>query len=211
MGSDLVVDIDAQPESTTKHPITASARPRKEVFFFMRIEVGAVGDDLGFGAKNEYASSCRPPSLAAELTAAPGRYRKFSWTQQCPVSPKKAIGSLSDLEIVGCKSTAAVHFSPPFCPIAWLWGCKSGKNCPCWGRFSLSTLQVRQAPGRAEQMLMVSDLGMHTSADLCVQVPPFPPFPLSRSTRPHCSAATEIRISPRAHGCAVPVRRAASR
>lgn len=68
MGSDLVVDIDAQPESTTKHPITASARPRKEVFFFMRIEVCAVSYDLGFGAKNdEYASSSRPPPLAAEF------------------------------------------------------------------------------------------------------------------------------------------------
>ncbi|MEY4563545.1 MAG: hypothetical protein RLZZ618_2822, partial [Pseudomonadota bacterium] len=38
--------------------------------------------------------------------------------------------SLSDLESVGCKSTAAVHFSPSFCPIAGLWACKSGKNCP---------------------------------------------------------------------------------
>jgi RHH-type proline utilization regulon transcriptional repressor/proline dehydrogenase/delta 1-pyrroline-5-carboxylate dehydrogenase len=54
--------------------------------------------------------------------------------------------SLSDLESVGCKSTAAVHFSPSFCPIAGLWACKSGKNCPRWGRFSLSTFQVRQAP-----------------------------------------------------------------
>ncbi|MDP2768775.1 MAG: hypothetical protein Q8O81_02955, partial [Giesbergeria sp.] len=48
------------------------------------------------------------------------------------------------MEIVGCKSAAAVHFSPSFCPIAGLWGGKSGKNCPRWGRFSLSTLQVRQ-------------------------------------------------------------------
>ncbi|HRA14371.1 MAG TPA: hypothetical protein PK238_06965, partial [Giesbergeria sp.] len=54
--------------------------------------------------------------------------------------------SLSDLEIVGCKSAAAVHFPPSFCPIAGLWGCKSGKNCPRWGRFSLLTLQVRQPP-----------------------------------------------------------------
>ena len=55
---------------------------------------------------------------------------------------------------VGCKSTAAVHFSPPFCPIAGLLGCKSGKNCPRWGRFSLSTPQARQAheetPGRSQ-------------------------------------------------------------
>ena len=50
---------------------------------------------------------------------------------------------------VGCESTAAVRFSPSFCPIAGLWGCKSGKNCPRWGRFSLSTPQVRQAPSAA--------------------------------------------------------------
>ena len=43
--------------------------------------------------------------------------------------------SLSDLEFVGCKAAAAVHFSPSFCPIAVLWGCQSGKNCPRWGRF----------------------------------------------------------------------------
>ena len=43
------------------------------------------------------------------------------------------------------KSTAAVHFSPPSCPIAGLWGGECGKNCPRWGRFSLSTPQVRQA------------------------------------------------------------------
>ena len=58
-----------------------------------------------------------------------------------------AARSLTNLEIVGCKSTAAAHFSPSFCPIAQLLGCKSGKNCARWGRFSLSTLQVRQAPG----------------------------------------------------------------
>lgn len=63
MGSDLLVDIDAQPESTTRHPMTASARPRKEVIFFMGIEDGAVAYDLGFGAKNEYASSM-PPSIS---------------------------------------------------------------------------------------------------------------------------------------------------
>lgn len=76
MGSDLVVDIDAQPESTTKHPITASARPRKEVFFFMRIEVCAVSYDLGFGAKNEYASPSRPPPLAAEFI----NVRDLAWS-----------------------------------------------------------------------------------------------------------------------------------
>ena len=45
--------------------------------------------------------------------------------------------SLPDLEIVGCKLTAAVHFSPSFGPIAGLWGCKSDKNCPRRGQFSL--------------------------------------------------------------------------
>jgi hypothetical protein len=34
--------------------------------------------------------------------------------------------SLSDLEIAGCKSTAAVHFSPSSWPIAVLWACKPG-------------------------------------------------------------------------------------
>ena len=47
--------------------------------------------------------------------------------------------SLSDLGIVGCKSAAAVHFSPPSRPIAGLWAFEFGKNCPRWGRFSLST------------------------------------------------------------------------
>jgi len=36
--------------------------------------------------------------------------------------------SLSDFGIVGCKSTAAVHFSPAFCPIAGLCGGKSEKT-----------------------------------------------------------------------------------
>jgi hypothetical protein len=40
--------------------------------------------------------------------------------------------SLSDLGVVGCKSTAAVHCSPPLCPIARLWDCKFGKTCPRW-------------------------------------------------------------------------------
>ena len=48
--------------------------------------------------------------------------------------------------IVGCKLSAAAHFSPSFCPIARLLGCKSGKNCARWGQFSLSTPQVRQPP-----------------------------------------------------------------
>ncbi len=60
----------------------------------------------------------------------------------CTLPPR----SLSDLGVVGCKLAAAVHFSLSFCPIAPLWGCKSGKNWSRWGRFSLSTPQVRQAP-----------------------------------------------------------------
>ena len=55
--------------------------------------------------------------------------------------------SLSDLGIVDCKLAPAVHFSPSFCPMAMLWGCKFGKKCSRWGRFSRSTLQARQAPG----------------------------------------------------------------
>ena len=65
--------------------------------------------------------------------------------------------SLSGLGIVGCETASAVHFwlrrsprTPAFCPIVELWACKSGKNCPRWGRFSLATPQARQAPnGRA--------------------------------------------------------------
>ena len=53
---------------------------------------------------------------------------------------------LSGLGNVGCETASAVHFLPAFCPIVELWACKSGKNCPRWGRFSLSTPQVRQAP-----------------------------------------------------------------
>ena len=53
--------------------------------------------------------------------------------------------SLSDFRSVGCEATAAVHFSPSSCPIARLWGGKSGNNCPRWGGFSLSTPKVRQA------------------------------------------------------------------
>jgi hypothetical protein len=37
------------------------------------------------------------------------------------------------LEIVGCKSAAAVYFLPSFCSMAGLWGCKGGKNCPRLG------------------------------------------------------------------------------
>ncbi len=56
--------------------------------------------------------------------------------------------SLPDLGSAGCKSAAAVHFSPASCPIAGLWGGESGKNWPRWGRFSLSASQARQAPGQ---------------------------------------------------------------
>ena len=75
--------------------------------------------------------------------------------------------SLSDLGNVGCETASAVHFSPVFCPIAALWACKSGKNCPRWGRFSLSTPQVRQTPstdainaarqGYAQQLWLARD------------------------------------------------------
>ena len=61
------------------------------------------------------------------------------------------LSSLSDFGIVGCKPTAAAHFSPAFCPIAGLCGGKSGKNWPRWGRFSLFDTKVRQAarfPGK---------------------------------------------------------------
>ena len=71
----------------------------------------------------------QPTSLQATATAAPR--------------------SLSGLGIVGCETASAVHFLPAFCPIAGLWACKSGKNCPRWGRFSLSTPQARQTPSDA--------------------------------------------------------------
>lgn len=58
--------------------------------------------------------------------------------------------SLSDSEIAGCKPAAAAHFPPAFCPIAGLWCGKSGENWARWGRFSLSTLQVRQLPRTKE-------------------------------------------------------------
>ncbi|MDD4886736.1 MAG: CNP1-like family protein [Thiomonas sp.] len=63
--------------------------------------------------------------------------------------------SLSGFGVVGCKWAAAVHFwlrrnfasafSPAFWSIARLWACKSGKNCPRCGSFSLSTTKARQA------------------------------------------------------------------
>ncbi len=58
----------------------------------------------------------------------------------------RAARSLSDFGSIGCKSAAAVDFSPAFWPIAGLWACKSGKNCPRWGSFSLSMPKARQAP-----------------------------------------------------------------
>src|SRR5690606_40847103 len=84
-------------------------------------------------------------------TKAPRKSSATSLRAPCwnnSVSQSFVSRSLSDLAIVGCESTAAVHFSPSFYPIAGLWGCKSGKNCPRWGRFSLSTLQARQTPRR---------------------------------------------------------------
>jgi len=46
-----------------------------------------------------------------------------------PANARHARGrSLSGLRNAGYKATAAVHFSPAFCPIAGLWGCKPGKN-----------------------------------------------------------------------------------
>jgi len=66
--------------------------------------------------------------------------------------------SLSDLEIVGCKSAAAVQFSPSFCPIAPLWGCKPGNNRPRWGRLSLSTIQIRQTPGGRQNLTVTPTL-----------------------------------------------------
>ena len=47
--------------------------------------------------------------------------------------------SLSDLGIVGCKSTAAGYFSPLSYPISRYWAAKSSKTSRRWGRFSLST------------------------------------------------------------------------
>ena len=45
--------------------------------------------------------------------------------------------SLSDLGNIGCKPTAAVHFSPFMSPLGGTMGLINGKNCPRWGRFSL--------------------------------------------------------------------------
>ena len=54
--------------------------------------------------------------------------------------------SLSDLGIVGCKSTAAGYFwlrrsarTPLSYPISRYWAAKSSKTSRRWGRFSLST------------------------------------------------------------------------
>ena len=81
--------------------------------------------------------------------------------------------SLSGLGSVGCESTAAIHFSPSLCPIARLWGCKSGKNCPRWGRFSLSTPQARQAPRVIDHHglapILLQALGQRTGPDIGVR------------------------------------------
>ena len=86
------------------------------------------------------------------LRAAPALW--LSWprsegTAPCQPSPLLSglPSSLSDLGIVGCKSTATAHFAPSSGPIAGLWGGEPGANCSRWGRFSLSTPQVRQAAG----------------------------------------------------------------
>ena len=48
-----------------------------------------------------------------------------AWRFGCNLAQPR---SLSELRRVGQKSTAAVHFSPPFCPIDGLWGCRYGKT-----------------------------------------------------------------------------------
>ena len=78
--------------------------------------------------------------VMAQLSAA--RKKQLQEAQRAWIRYRR----LSDLGIVGCKLSAAAHFSPSFCPIARLLGCKSGKNCARWGQFSLSTPQVRQPP-----------------------------------------------------------------
>lgn len=46
---------------------------------------------------------------------------------------------------VGGEVTAAVHFSPAFCPMATAKvRSKSGKTCPRWGHFSLRRLLPRR-------------------------------------------------------------------
>ena len=57
------------------------------------------------------------------------------------VSVPKAFAALCSeavgFGIVGCKLTAAVHFLPVFCPISRYGDCKTVKNWPSWGQFSL--------------------------------------------------------------------------
>ena len=57
----------------------------------------------------------------------------------CDEVEKSLPSSLSDLGIVGCKSTAAVFFFAAFLPNIQILGCEIVKNYPRWGRFSLST------------------------------------------------------------------------
>ena len=61
--------------------------------------------------------------------------------------PTRRARSAPGSGITDGRSTAGADFSPAFGPIAGLWACKAGKNWPRWGRFSLSTHPVRQAPG----------------------------------------------------------------
>ena len=116
-------------------------------------------------------------------------------------SARQAPRSLSDLGIVGCETASAVHFLPAFCPIVELWACKSGKNCPRWGRFSLLTPQARQAPSTAsstaQAFLSRSPESCHcrrqtaprsTSTLRVVPVSPAPlpaPHPHPHRTAPH--------------------------
>ena len=101
-------------------------------------------------------------------------------------------GSLSGLGFAGCKPTAAVHFSPSFCPIAGLWACKSGKNCPRWGRFwlrtarTLSVPQARQAP---RALLLALDGARGKAAP-------------GRAAALHCDGRTACRLpcAARSHG-----------
>ena len=100
-------------------------------------------------------SNSRPSAPKADALPGCATLRQLAFYPAKPSRPGKRgvfilfgvlTKKLSVLRIVGCKLSAAAHFSPSSCPIAGLLGCKSGKNCARWGRFSLSALQVRQPP-----------------------------------------------------------------